>query len=607
MAESMEVDDDGPTRHLLPIESIKVMGESVGISNLNEDAAAWLSEDLEYRLKEIIQNSIKFMSHSKRNQLVCSDVDNALKTKNIEPLYGFDSSDYIPFRHTSGGGKELFFPAEKEIDLVNLLNSPLPRLPCDTSLRVHWLAVDGVQPAIPENPPLCTVDEQHEEASAMSMPNMKKSEPVAHLKDLKFSRKEQNKDVSISSEWSRLKPLQAHSLSLEQQLYYKEITEACIGLSSELKCQEALGSLSTDPGLYQLLPQFTSFINEGIKVNLAKRKLNTLKHLLRMISSLLENSTLSMEKYLHELVPSILTCLVNKQVCPRPEAEDHWSLRDLAAKILARICKKYNNSVNNLQTRLTRMLAQALRNNTQGLAVHYGAIMGLVELGPEVVTSLVIPRLKVEGELIRSAQTTSGNVIEQVAATRLQSMIQRQCSPILLNTRPSTDTLQDYQTNYGALGQVLFNQVKTLRQNRVGLQNLPSGTVTGIALKSPTTPISRPSPLNIPSPLVTVKVPGNGGGKTSSPVITSISSPTIAAALRLVQNTSTSGTTSAGPSTPVSSVPTISASLLTAVMSNPNAQAMLSALASKASTPKESKTSESPPKTPTTPSVTSSS
>ena len=607
MAESMEVDDDGPTRHLLQIESIKVMGESVGISNLNEDAAAWLSEDLEYRLKEVIQNSIKFMSHSKRNQLVCSDIDNALKTKNIEPLYGFDSSDYIPFRHTSGGGKELFFPVEKEVDLVNLLNSPLPRLPCDVSLKAHWLAVDGVQPAIPENPPLCTVDEQHEEASAMSMPNMKKSEPVAHLKDLKFSRKEQNKDVSISSEWSRLKPLQAHSLSLEQQLYYKEITEACIGLSSELKCQEALGSLSTDPGLYQLLPQFTSFINEGIKVNLAKRKLNTLKHLLRMISSLLENPTFSMEKYLHELVPSILTCLVNKQVCPRPEAEDHWSLRDLAAKILARICKKYNNSVNNLQTRLTRMLAQALRNNTQGLAVHYGAIMGLVELGPEVVTSRVIPRLKIEGELIRSAQTTSGNVVEQVAATRLQSMIQRQCSPILLNSRPSTDTLQDYQTNYGALGQVLFNQVKTLRQNRMGLQNLPSGTVTGIALKSPTTPISRPSPLNFTSPLVTVKVSGNGGGKTSSPVVTSISSPTIAAALRLVQNTSTSGTTSAGPSTPVSSVPSLSASLLNAVMSNPNAQAMLSALASKASTPKESKTNESPPKTPTTPSVTSSS
>lgn len=591
MAESMEVDDDGPTRHLLTIESIKIMGESVGISNLNEDAATWLSEDLEYRLKEIVQNSIKFMCHSKRNQLACSDIDNSLKTKNIEPLYGFDSTDYVPFRHTSGGGKELFYNAEKEIDLMNLLDSPLPRLPCDVSLKAHWLAVDGVQPEIPENPPLHTVNAQHEEASALSIPNAKKNEPVTHLKDLKFSRKEHNKEVVISSEMSKLKPLQAHSLSLEQQLYYKEITEACIGLASDSKCQEALGSLSTDPGLYQLMPQFTSFINEGIKVNLTKRKLNSLKQLLKMISALLENSSLSMEKYLHELVPSVLTCLVNRQVCPRPEAEDHWSLRDLAAKILSRICKKYNNSVNNLQTRLTRMLSQALRNNTQGLAVHYGAIMGLVELGPEVVTSLVIPRLKIEGELIKAAQT--GSMAEQIAASRLQTMIQRQCSPILLNSRPSTDTLPDYQANFGPLGQVLFNQVKTLRQNRASLQHL-----TGSSLKSPT--VTRPPALNLSSSLVTAKVTGNGNGKISTPVTTSIASP-IAAALRMVSQSAVGS--SSGPTTPVTSVSSISATILSAVMSNPNAQAMLSALASKAqspSTPKDKKsTSESPPKTPT--------
>ncbi len=593
----MEVDENGPVRHLLAIESIKIMGESVGISNLNEDAAGWLSQDLEYHLKEIIQNSIKFMYHSKRRQLICSDVDNSLKTKNIEPLYGFDSPDYIPFRHTSGGGKELYYTADKEIDLLNLLNTPLPRVPCDVNLKAHWLSVEGVQPAIPENPPLCTLEAQQQEASAMSIPNMKKSDPVTHLRDLKF-KKERGKDMVVSSEWSSLKPLQAHLLSLEQQLYYKEITEACIGMSSEQKCQEALGSLSTDPGLYQLLPQFTSFINEGIKVNLTKRKLNSLKQLLKMVSALLENSTLSLEKYLHELVPSVLTCLVNKQVCTRPEAEDHWSLRDLAAKILSRICKKYNNSINNLQTRLTRMLSQALRNTTQGLAVHYGAIMGLVELGSEVVSSLVIPRLRIEGELIRSAQTNTANVVEQVASSRLQNMIQRQCSPILLNSRPATDTLQDYQTSYGPLGQVLFNQVKTLRQNRVGLQSL--------SIKSPTA--SRPPALSLNSPLVTVKVTGSGNGKisTPSPISSSVASP-LAAALRLVSQSAQNNTaSSSGTSTPSATVPTISATILSAVMSNPNgAQAMLTALTSgktqSPSTPKQlKKTSESPPKTPTT-------
>lgn len=97
----------------------------------------------------------------------------------------------------------------------------------------------------------------------------------------------------------RLKPRSIHELSVEQQLYYKEITEACVG-SCEAKravrtcfsppgafllsgvpgipphlcppaslapspLQEALQSIATDPGLYQMLPRFSTFISEGVR------------------------------------------------------------------------------------------------------------------------------------------------------------------------------------------------------------------------------------------------------------------------------------------------------------------------------------------------------
>lgn len=35
-----------------------------------------------------------------------------------------------------------------------MIETPLPKAPLDTSVAVHWLAIEGVQPAIPENAPV---------------------------------------------------------------------------------------------------------------------------------------------------------------------------------------------------------------------------------------------------------------------------------------------------------------------------------------------------------------------------------------------------------------------------------------------------------------------
>ena len=63
---------------------------------------------------------------------------------------------YLTFPIILGGGRELHFTEEKELDLNDLVNTPsgaLPKIPLSPSLRAHWLAIDGVQPSIPENPP----------------------------------------------------------------------------------------------------------------------------------------------------------------------------------------------------------------------------------------------------------------------------------------------------------------------------------------------------------------------------------------------------------------------------------------------------------------------
>lgn len=68
----------------LSVESMKVIAESIGIGNLPDDAAKELAEDISFKLKHIIQDAAKFVNHAKRTKLMQSDIDAALKAKNLE-------------------------------------------------------------------------------------------------------------------------------------------------------------------------------------------------------------------------------------------------------------------------------------------------------------------------------------------------------------------------------------------------------------------------------------------------------------------------------------------------------------------------------------------
>jgi transcription initiation factor TFIID subunit 6 len=38
--------------------------------------------------------------------------------------------------------------------VVQIIEAPLPKAPLDSAVVAHWLAIEGIQPAIPENPPV---------------------------------------------------------------------------------------------------------------------------------------------------------------------------------------------------------------------------------------------------------------------------------------------------------------------------------------------------------------------------------------------------------------------------------------------------------------------
>ncbi|XP_055542199.1 transcription initiation factor TFIID subunit 6-like isoform X1 [Wyeomyia smithii] len=438
----------------LSLESIKVIAESIGVGSLPDDAAKELADDVSFKLKQIVQDAAKFMYHSKRMKMSIADIDHSLKVRNIEPQYGFVSPDYIPFRFASGGGRELHFIEEKEIDLADVIQTAPPKIPLDITLRAHWLCVDGVQPTIPENPPPLSKDVQ-----ALDSVNPVHKLDKAHIKDTTGKPAIWKAQKLKNVETVHVKQLATHELSVEQQLYYKEITEACVG-SDEARRAEALTSLACDPGLHEMLPRMCTFIAEGVKVNVVQNNLALLIYLMRMVRALLDNPALYLEKYLHEMIPSVSTCIVSRQLCMRPELDNHWALRDFAARLMAQICKNFNTSTNNLQTRVTRLFSSALQNDKTPLSSLYGALEGLSELGTEVIKVFIIPRLKFISERVEvHLQGSNISATDKIAAGHIRAMLQKVCSPILKILRNPPDIVEEYKKDYGFLGPTLHQGV----------------------------------------------------------------------------------------------------------------------------------------------------
>lgn len=115
-------------------ESIKDVAESVGIANLNDEALRSLSQDVEYRLGQVIVEALRFMRAANRTTLTVQDVSQALKVLDVEPLYGYDSTRPLRYGEASlGPGQPLFYIEDEEVDFEKLINAPLPKVPRDMS------------------------------------------------------------------------------------------------------------------------------------------------------------------------------------------------------------------------------------------------------------------------------------------------------------------------------------------------------------------------------------------------------------------------------------------------------------------------------------------
>ncbi|KAL4401784.1 histone H4-like TAF Taf6, SAGA complex subunit [Malassezia pachydermatis] len=388
-----------------------------------------LATDIEYRIRDIVQSASKYMKHAKRSRMTTSDIDNALRQKNIEPLYGFfppytGGKKQVPWFRSipTPSGTPLYVTEDEEIDFDKILeNGPRVGVGRGVGWHAHWLAIEGIQPPIPENPVFL--------ARKAAIAEEALPDTVEAAADLG--------NVAV-------KPLVKHVLSRELQLYYERLTSSILSPPADAKATDnatlpddakslsefaqissgnlvrdaALASLRGDAGIHQLVPYLIQWVGSNVTHALrassqaggadtdATQTIQLLHTMLSTLHALLINPSIFIEPYLHQLLPSVLSILLGSYFGSSDNEKLEtlaMSLRVYAASLLVYVVDRFADSYPTLKSRLVATLLQALvepmDDGTASNALEasgsveakLGALVGLRKLGPSSFKTLLGP------------------------------------------------------------------------------------------------------------------------------------------------------------------------------------------------------------------------
>lgn len=174
-------------------------------------------------------------------------------------------------------------PSSAMVSLLDLAQASLPSCPIKPQLSLHWLAVQGVQPNIPENPRVLPPD-----LFTQLPPTLPKELQLLYARTVHIIT---TSTGSTSSNKSRYHPA--------------------------LQCVYSI--LQTDSAIQDLVPYFSRFLYHQIKANIRDLKVTTA--CIRVIRALDGNAAVTLEHHLTQLLPAIFTCVLSAKLTPKVAKE----------------------------------------------------------------------------------------------------------------------------------------------------------------------------------------------------------------------------------------------------------------------------------------------
>ncbi|KRX95321.1 Transcription initiation factor TFIID subunit 6, partial [Trichinella pseudospiralis] len=407
---------------------VKTLEEYGEYQNVAESAVTLIADCAAMELVSVISEARHLLRLRCGRRLTTSDVTRILRNRGAQPINFFGNGTYLPARIAGKDG--LYVDLDEELELSTFLKDYNSRPPLESRLFAYWLFNEN---------------EETEETRADLMLAEKKVE-IEQQQNVLEERRQQRLECVY--------PMlcRPNSISKEMQMYFFTMTEACVCHDEERR-KLALTSLANDTSLKCLLPHFISFIHRGVLVNALGSSFVICIHLMRMVEAILKNPSFNCDWYLHRLLPSMLNCALYTRLSTKPEAMEHWKLRDFSAKNIAKVVSKNKH----LRTRVEKFLGRVINDSHSSFHNIYGAVATLVELGVEEIERTLLPSLNAIAQKLRSTDPTM-TVMDKYGQRKLGESLIVTLRNYIHERRLPLATLWQFQDKFGSyIGTIVFN------------------------------------------------------------------------------------------------------------------------------------------------------
>jgi len=320
-----------------------------------------------------------------------------------------------------------------------------PNLP---EMALHWLAIDGVQPVIPENPP----------PSVLKL----NSSLVQKNLSLETAQRDQHNFPTL--------------LSQEMQNFYHrcttiistgapsapggpvppvgEVVSAAgvngngvggdglnIANSPHIHTQSIYALchvFQTCTGLQELLPYLAQFFCSQISANIDSN-VSVLWNTARVIAALVQNPNVRLEFHIQQLLPALLSTIVGAKVGTSSADEQQWGLRRFSAGVVNLVCSKYTVFIPDLTARICKTYVDCFQSHRE-LTTVFGGVVGLSALGYTFIRSALLPKLSdirailetSRGKLASCHGSARGDGAGSVKAHKVLRIKVQQCDSALI-------------------------------------------------------------------------------------------------------------------------------------------------------------------------------